>query len=97
MNNIKDEQLLGVNVSGQFELDGRTYHYNETGNSGGGPRGIKIFIKRDPLGIGVAEYNICPNPHENNKYNKGGQMKFYQDIAITIANLVRANNQWPEI
>jgi hypothetical protein len=78
----------GKTISGTVTADKQTFDYAEVKHSdvGGGPRGIKISA----AGVADSEftfYPIQPNPHDNDKYNKGGdtaQKAFYKAVADAI-------------
>ncbi len=76
---IKDSVTIGKN---KFE-----YAEVKSGNSGGGPRGIRIW-----LGTRDQTYGINPNPHDSKKYNNNGQAAFYKAAATSLGTYYNAND-----
>ncbi len=76
-------------IKGSVQVGANTFDYAEvkSGNSGGGPRGIHVW-----LGTRSQFYGINPNPHSNPKYNKG-QGDFYKQAASVLGAFYNAHNQ----
>jgi len=77
-------------IKGSVKVGGNTFDYAEvkSGNSGGGPRGIHVW-----LGTRTQLYGINPNPHKSKKYNNGGQADFYKQAATVLGAFYNAHNQ----
>lgn len=78
--NVREE---GPHIIGRLTYDRTHFSYAESGNRGGGPRGIEIW-KNGAINS-KRTYTISPNPHENSKYNGGGQSELYFDIAYAFS------------
>lgn len=57
----------------------------------------KITIHKEGVADSCLTYTISPNPHANPKYNKGGQEKFYEDLAKSLGkHYLEHGNQFPD-
>lgn len=70
-----------------------TFDYTEIGKPG--PRPRWITINRAGVKNSQVKYAIEPNPHDNDAYNKGGQVKFYESIAKAIGRELLEKDAYP--